>query len=155
MNTKKLDRLVMELTHTKADKRRQAAEGLSEADQRAIYPLIRALRDPDAGVQDAAMRSLTGIGGEITAYMVMPLLREDSYLRNTAMIIIKEIGPASVPLLYPLMKDKDDDIRKFSIDLLTEIQFDVDPDFILPLLKDPIAIVRASAAMAMGLLNYP
>ena len=46
--------------------RRNAAEGLAEADERAIYPLIRLLRDESTGVQDAAMRSLIAIGGEVT-----------------------------------------------------------------------------------------
>ena len=72
--------------------RRWAAEALADCDVGAIYPLIKALKDPNTGVQDAARRSLIAIGGELTAYMTIPLLREDAYLRNTSRIIIKQIG---------------------------------------------------------------
>ena len=166
-------------------------ESLSAADERAIYPLIKMLRDVNPGVQDAAMRSLISIGvdrpdfnyspaekggipetvkeevtypgrgkylpslqGEVVAYMVLPLLREDSYLRNTALIILKEIGQLSVPLLNPLLQDKDDDVRKFCLDLLADIKTAVSPEKILPLLKDPNANVRASAAQAISALQF-
>lgn len=154
MQNRKLQRLLQDLAHADASKRRNAAEALADADERAVYPLLRALRDENHGVQDAAMRSLIAIGGETVAYMVLPLLREDSYLRNTAMIMLRDIGPVTVPFLYPLLNDKDDDVRKFSIDLMIDIQFDVDAQKIVPMLKDPNANVRASAAKALGLLGY-
>ncbi|MBI5639181.1 MAG: HEAT repeat domain-containing protein [Nitrospirae bacterium] len=147
-------KLIKDLSHHDSAKRRGAAENLSGTDERAVYPLIRAMRDESAGVQDAAMRSLINLGGEITAYMVLPLLREDSYLRNTAMLILREIGAESVPLLYPLLKDKDDDIRKFAIDLLATIRDGVEAERLLPLIHDPNANVRASAAKAVGVLGY-
>lgn len=148
----RLPRLLKEITHEDISKRRTAAELLSAGDERAVYPLLKALRDENPGVQDAAMRSLISIGGEVTAYMVIPLLREDSYLRNTAIIILREIGAPSVPLLYSLLRDKDDDVRKFALDLLIDINQDVDADQILPLLRDPNQNARASAAKAVGVV---
>ena len=134
--------------------RRKAAEDLAEGDERGIYPLIRALSDENTGVQDAAMRALISLGGEVVAYMALPLLRENSYLRNTGLIILRQLGSVSVPLLYPLFKDKDDDVRKFAIDLLSEIQSGVDPALIVPILADSNANVRAAAAKALGELGY-
>jgi len=134
--------------------RRKAAEDLSEGDERGIYPLIKALSDENTGVQDAAMRALISLGGEIVAYMALPLLRENSYLRNTGLIILRQLGSVSVPLLYPLFKDKDDDVRKFAIDLLSEIQSGVNPALIVPTLTDTNANVRAAAAKALGELGY-
>jgi HEAT repeat protein len=154
IQSRALTRLIKDLLHPDASKRRSAAEELSQTDERAVYPLIKALRDENPGVQDAAMRSLISIGGETTVYMVLPLLREDSYLRNTAIIILKDIGAAAVPLLYPLLKDKDEDIRKFSVDLLMDIREGVSPEKISPLLHDPNPNVRASAAKAAGALGY-
>ncbi len=117
--------------------------------------MIKALRDDNPGVQDAAMRSLINIGGEITAYMVLPLLRDEAYLRNTAMIILKEIGPASVQLLKPLLRDKDDDVRKFAVDLICEIkECDYPKELTGILQNDPNPNVRASAAKAIGILHY-
>ncbi|MCX7913357.1 MAG: HEAT repeat domain-containing protein [Thermodesulfovibrionales bacterium] len=152
---KKLLKHIRDLSDSNEIKRRSAAEALSTGDERAIYPLIKALRDTNAGVQDAAMRSLIAIGGETTAYMVLPLLREDAFLRNTAMIILKEIGRETVPLLRNLLRDKDDDIRKFAIDLLIEINHCDYLDDLINILKyDKNANVRASAAKALGVFKY-
>ncbi|MBI3592155.1 MAG: HEAT repeat domain-containing protein, partial [Nitrospirae bacterium] len=100
------------------------------------------------------MRTIIKIGGEVAAYMVAPLLRENTYLRNTALIILTELGKFAVPLLYPLLKDKDDDVRKFAIDLLAEIKDGVEPSAIIPSLSDPNVNVRAAAARAFGMLRY-
>lgn len=155
MHTKKIENLIKQLSDPDASKRRRSAEDLSEADERAIYPLIKALKDPNPGVQDAAMRSLISIGGEVAAYMVIPLLREDSYLRNTAMLILKGIGLPVIPLLYPLLQDKDRDVRKFAVDLICEAGHCEYPEEIAKLLEiDPDPNVRASAAKAIGILNY-
>lgn len=128
---------------------------MSGGDERALYPLIKALKDENTGVQDAAMQSLIAIGSEVTAYMVIPLLREDAFLRNTALIILKEIGRKAVPLLNILFGDKDDDVRKFAVDLVCEIGHCEHPDTIARMLiEDTNPNVRASAAKAIGFLNY-
>jgi HEAT repeat protein len=149
-----IKKLIGKLSTGQPAVRRKAAEDLAEGDERGIYPLIKALSDENTGVQDAAMRSLISLGGDVVAYMILPLLRENSYLRNTGLIILKQLGAVSVPLLYPLLKDKDHDIRKFAIDLLSEIQEGVDPSHIVPSLEDPNANVRAAAAKALGDLGW-
>ncbi|MFO0752714.1 MAG: HEAT repeat domain-containing protein [Thermodesulfovibrionales bacterium] len=151
---KNIKKIIQNLGSDDPSVRRRAAEALREGDERAIYPLVKALSDENAGVQDAAMRSLIAVGGEVTVYMVLPLLRSTTLLRNTALIILKELGEVSVPLLYSLLKDKDEDIRKFALDLFGEIKREVDPSRVVPLLKDPNANVRASAAKTLGVLEY-
>ncbi len=145
-------RYIRELLHQDPSRRRRAAEALGQGDERAIYPLLKALRDENPGVQEAAGRSLSAIGGEVVAYMVLPLLRDNPLLRNTAILIIREIGRPAVPLLYPLLNDKDDDVRKFCVELLSDIAESVTPAAIVPLLNDPNQNVRASAAKALGML---
>lgn len=152
--TRNIKMLVHKLSDKDSSVRRRAAEDLAEGDERAIYPLIKALSDENAGVQDAAMRSIIAIGGETAAYMVLPLLREGSYLRNTALIILTALGEVPVPLLYPLLKDKDEDVRKFAVDLLGDIKSGVNASVIVPLLQDPDANVRTAAARAIGSLGY-
>jgi len=155
MHTNRLNKLLRDLDSDDASKRRYAAEAMTEGDERVIYPLIKALRDENFGVQDAAMRSLMEIKKESTAYMILPLLREDSFLRNTAIIILKEIGNIAVPLFRILLKDKDDDVRKFILDLIYEIEYCDYPDEIVTMLADDSnANVRASAAKALGKLKY-
>ena len=149
-----IKKVIEKLSAGEPSVRRKAAEDLAEGDERGIYPLIKALSDENTGVQDAAMRSLIAFGGEIVAYMVLPLLRESSYLRNTGLIILKQLGAVSVSLLYPLLKDKDHDVRKFAIDLLSEIRTDVDASQIVRSLEDENANVRAAAAKALGDLGH-
>jgi len=155
MHKARLNKLQSNLTHIDPAMRRSAAEGLAEGDERAIYPLIKALRDENFGVQDAAMRSLMSIKNETTAYMILPLLRESALLRNTALIILKEMGKIAVPLLYILLDDRDDDVRKFSLDLIHDIQYCNYPEKIVELLTgDHNVNVRAAAAKTLGTLQY-
>ena len=154
MQTEDITRLIQDLSQPDPAERRSAAETLASADERALYPLIRALRDENAGVQDAAMRSLVAIGGEPAAYMTLPLLREGPLLRNTARIILKQIGTPAVPLLHPLLADKDDDVRTFAVDLIADIGSCEYPEELLRLLRaDPNQNVRSSAALAIGALG--
>jgi HEAT repeat protein len=155
ISTEELSAALQKLTDPDPGERRIAAEMLSEADERALYPLISALRDENPGVQDAAMRSIISIGGEVTAYMALPLLRESPFLRNTARIILRQIGQASVPLLRPLLTDKDDDVRTFAVDLISDIGWCDYPAEIARLLEaDPNQNVRASAARAISILGF-
>ena len=143
------------LSFPDAYERRLAAEALGETDERALYPLIKVLRDENPGVQDAAMRAIINIGGEVAAYMALPLLREDAFLRNTGRIILKAIGVPASPLLRHLFKDKDDDIRIFALDLIAEIRdCDYPEDIVTLLSSDPNPNVRSSAARSLGRLGY-
>jgi len=155
VNTAKLSGLLKKLGHRDASKRRAAADALAEGDERAVYPLIKALKDENYGVQDAVINSLTKIKKEATAYMVLPLLREESFLRNTAMIILREMGQIAAPLLPILLKDKDDDIRKFALDIIHDIQYCNYPGNLIEMLtNDPNPNVRAAAAKTLGALQY-
>lgn len=147
-------RIGKNLASPDAGKRRSAVEALSLGDERAIYPLIKALRDSHPGVQDAAMHSLVSIGGEVAAWMVLPLLREDPFLRNAAMVILKEIGTDAVSHLPPLLKDKDDDVRKFAIELIADAGGrHLEKALCERLSGDRNPNVRAAAAKALGTLD--
>ncbi|MBF0338143.1 MAG: HEAT repeat domain-containing protein [Nitrospirae bacterium] len=153
LQTKKLYSLIRKLGGTDASDRRAAATMLSDGDERAIYPLIRALSDTNAAVQDAAMQALIKIGGEVVAYMTIPVLRRGPAQRNAALVILRELGKVTVPFLYNLLLDKDEDIRKFALDLMGDIKTDVDIDKVLPLLRDVNPNVRAAACRTLGLLG--
>lgn len=154
MKARTIEKYLEKLKSPDATVRHEAAEALAEADDRAIYPLINALRDENAGVQDAAMRSLINIGGEVTAYMLLPLLREEAYLRNTAIIILQQLKEATVKVLKPLLMDRDDDIRKFALDIISNIgHCDYEDEVIQLLRKDPNPNVRGAAAKTIKSLE--
>ncbi len=155
MPNEELATIIQNLSDTDPSMRRTAAEALSNADERAIYPLILLLYDDNAGVQDSAIRSLVAIGGKVTAYMALPLLREGPLVRNAARLILRQIGHPSVTFLRSLLRDKDDDIRTFAVDLIAEIGSCDYADEIARLLEtDPNPNVRASAARTLGALDY-
>ncbi|MCL1925777.1 MAG: HEAT repeat domain-containing protein [Syntrophorhabdaceae bacterium] len=151
IKTKISSRVLKSLSSSDASKRRAAADSLANGDVRAVYPLIQALKDPHPGVQEAAASSLISIGGEVTAWMVLPLLREEALLSNMAMVILREIGPATLRHLSPLLRDKDDDIRKFAIELVADLGGREYMDKLVERLKwDLNPNVRAVAAKALG-----
>ncbi len=165
---KNIKKLIFKLLNDEdPSERRYAAEELTYFDERAVYPLIKALKDESPAVQDAATQALIAIGtsldedrfssnpGELVTYMVIPLLREEeAYIRNTALLILTEIGNKAPFLIYQLLKDKDPDVRKFGLDLIADIKSGFDGEKVIPLLKDPNANVRAAAARAIGELRY-
>ncbi|MCG6551482.1 MAG: HEAT repeat domain-containing protein [Candidatus Magnetominusculus sp. LBB02] len=122
-------------------------------DARALYPLIKMLSDGSPAVVEAAMQSILKIGGEAAAYMLIPVLRKGASERNAALLLLKELGASAVPLLYSLLDDRDENMRKFALDLLGDIAAGVETDKILPALKDPNTNVRAAACRALGLLR--
>lgn len=164
---KNIKKLIFKLLNDEdPSERRYSAEELVNYDERVIYPLIKALRDENTAVQEAATQSLITIGtsederfltnpGEIVTYMVIPLLREDeAYIRNIALLILTEIGNRAPHLIYQLLKDKDPDVRKFALDLVADIKSGFEGVKIISLLKDSNANVRATAARAIGELKY-
>ncbi|MBF0553402.1 MAG: HEAT repeat domain-containing protein [Nitrospirae bacterium] len=150
---KKYDKLILDISHPDISRRRHAATMLGQTNERALYPLIKMMSDDSPAVVDAAMQSILHIGGEAAAYMLIPVLRKDAGQRNAAFLLLKGLGASTVPLLYDLLYDKDDDMRKFALDLLGDIAVGAEADKILPALKDPNANVRAAACRALGLLK--
>lgn len=149
-----LTRLIEDLGHPDPSERRAAAEALGRAGESAIDPLIRALRDENPGVQDAAIRSLIAVGGEATASKLLPLLYEGSYFRSIGLVIFKEIGPAAVAPLCGLLEDDRDDIRAFGVNLIGEIgTCDCSGPIITLLASDPGPNVRTAAARCLGILR--
>src|SRR5512140_1606033 len=154
ISTEELTAHLEKLNASDAGERRAAAEALAYSDERAIYPLIKTLRDDNTGVQDAAMRSLVSIGGEVAAYMALPLLREGPFLRNAGRVILRQLGKPSIPLLRTLLTDKDDDIRTFAADLIGDIGWcDYAGEIAQLLGNDPNQNTRASAARTLGILG--
>ncbi|MBC8550884.1 MAG: HEAT repeat domain-containing protein, partial [Candidatus Brocadiales bacterium] len=73
----------------------------------------------------------------------------------TALIILKEMGETAVPLLSILLNDRDDDVRKFAIDLIHDIQYcDYPEKLVVMLIEDTNVNVRAAAAKTLGALQY-
>ncbi len=151
MNRRSVKKLIEELKSPEFSKRKKAIQLLGEADERAVYPLIKTLSDPHPAIYEAAINSLIKIGGECTAYMMLPLLRMDTRLKNAAMLVLKKIGTWEI--IKILLEDKDPYMRMFGLNVISENTPDEACSYIKNLLKDPSANVRAAACISVAKLK--
>src|SRR5262249_12299808 len=89
-----------------------------------IQVLLRALKDPDAGIQLEALKGLAQIGQPAVAGLLETLGDDDLDLRNRILLALGKIGPAAheaVPLLLELLTDEHLDLRESALQALERI----------------------------------
>ncbi len=134
------------------DARRAACESASEIKGAEFIPeLVNALYDSSLGVREAALNALISIGGRRVAEAVAPLLRSnDPSIRNMGVEIIQLIGAEALPVLSSLLNDPDDDVVKFSVDILANMKEERAVDVLMTLTNHANANVRAAVAVCLG-----
>lgn len=144
-------------THPDAELRRQSAEMLisgGELGRESIIALAKGLTDSDLGVKDICGRALSSSVGEnalIAAECIAPLITDNNIeIRNLAGDILLSLRENSIPALLPFLQDKDEDNRKFALDILGLIAGDEILGDVFPLLFDEDANVKCSAVDAIG-----
>jgi len=132
--------------------RRYAAEDLGDSDDAgAVGPLVGALSDSSPAVREAAMDSLTRIGGEPVVHAVLPALGSENVpLRNAACFLLGELGEIAVGPLAKLLDDQDKDVRLLAIDTLARIGSGSAETTLVRALEDADVNVAAAAAGALG-----
>lgn len=132
--------------------RRDACSAAAQRSVAALIPdLVSALSDKDLGVKEAALNSLITIGGEEVAEALVPLLRsDDASLRNMAIEILSHTGPQTAKVISRLLKDKDEDVIKFAVDIIAGLKDAGFVEEVGPLIKHRNANIRASAALCLG-----
>ena len=157
--------------------RREAVITLGEmGDERCVEPLVRALRDGDWQVREVAIEALGLVGSpaveqlvrmlrdwDIRKYAIRALgkirdervldplisqLRSDEFHLD-AMEALVELGQPSVENLVPLLKDKDEQIRKRAVIVLGRIKDSGVLEPLMEMLKDSDWFTRLSAAAAI------
>jgi HEAT repeat protein len=88
-----------------------AAEALSKiGDERAVEPLVAALKDEDGGVRKAVAEALGQIG-DVRAVEPLIAALKDVGVRKAAVEALVEIGAPAVKLLSTVLRDKDPNVR--------------------------------------------
>jgi HEAT repeat protein len=146
------ERLIADLCSPDENTRRYAAEDLGDSDDAgAVGPLVGALSDSSPAVREAAMDSLTRIGGEPVVRAVLPALGSEHVpLRNAACFLLGELGETAVGPLAELLDDRNKDVRLFAIDTLARIGSRSAETAIVRALEDAEVNVAAAAAGALG-----
>jgi HEAT repeat protein len=157
--------------------RREAVITLGEmGDERCVEPLVRALRDGDWQVREVAIESLGMVGSpavemlirmlrdwDIRKYAIRALgkIRDErvldplvGQLRNDefhldAMDALVGLGQPAVEKLIPLLKDKEEQVRKRAVIVLGAIKDSGVLDPLIEMLKDPDWFTRLSTAAAL------
>jgi HEAT repeat protein len=121
--------------------------------QRAVGPLVRALRDREAEVRVAAARSLGRLGAVEAVAPLAETLVDGAVPRTLAGQALLEIGPAGLPSLSALMQHEEFAVRAVSTELVGLLGGASQGAAVLERLRDASAAVRASAAGALGRLG--
>lgn len=132
--------------------RRDACEIIcGERSVEYVPGLIEVLKDEHPGAREAALNALISIGGVPVAEAVAPLLRlEDVALRNIGIEILQQIGPDSLGVIGGLLKDSDDDVVKFGVDILASMKQEKAIELLSSLSGHRNPNVRASVALCLG-----
>ena len=147
-----LEKLLSDLTSDCEESRCFAAEDLRDyPERRVVEALVRVIEDPAAGVRDCAIQSLVTIGNDDVISNCVELLSSESPLaRNTACTILAQIGKAAIPALLPLLAPTNEDVRKFTIDILGEIRASESSDALIPLLEKSSSNITAAVSEALA-----
>lgn len=149
------------INSTDADERRIAAESIIDAgefDQQIISTFVDCLSDSDKGVADSCIRGLQNVPDELkkfTSQKLSELLKSNNIsVRNAASDLLISYGSEAVSSLVNLLKEKDDDAKKFAIDILGLISDASTLDEMLELIKDKDPNIAVSAVEAVGNIFY-
>lgn len=132
--------------------RRDACYAVSDSrDDSHIPDLVGVLKDENPGVKEAALNALISIGGRGVAEAVCPMLRlEDVSLRNVAIEILQQVGSEGLDILTSMLKDPDDDVVKFAVDIIAGIKEAEGVKLLGPLVRHRNPNVRGSVAVCLG-----
>ncbi|MEO0031696.1 MAG: lyase HEAT-like repeat [Pseudomonadota bacterium] len=140
------------LDHPDAPMRRRAVQALS-GDPASVDTLIAVIRDDaDNMVRQAAFVALAGLNTGPAAQGVAALLSEaDPALRNGALETLAAMPEHAAPLLEPLGRHDDPDVRIFAVLLAGELDYAATADWLLDLgARERDANVCSNLAEALG-----
>jgi HEAT repeat protein len=119
---------------------------------KAVDPLIRALKDSDYFVRQNAAEALGKIGSDkVVGALIRALKDSDSYMRRNAAEALGKIGSdKAVDSLILGLKDSDDFVRRKAAEALIKIGSDKAVDPLILALKDSDGYMRWNATEALG-----
>ncbi len=130
----------------------------------AVQPLINALRDPSPSVVCNACLGLyvlklpeipPGPLGEVALHHTDPDARCNAALALSALASLPGKADEVRPFLKKLLKSEDARVRVHALRGFLRISRTEDLPYLLPLLKDPVPLVRSAAVLAVGHVGGP
>jgi HEAT repeat protein len=134
--------------------RLQAVRSLGgSGDQRFLGPLVEAMGDPSWRVRKEAADALLQFDSEKAVELLLPGLRDGTNAgrRNSVVEVLIRFGSEVVPLISGLLKDDDQDVRKFVVDILGGINAPEVVPLLIGALEDEDENVVAASVEYLGL----
>lgn len=152
--TEELQTIREQLGATSEESRRQAVSAMSSYQLEDVKKLVLlALGDESWRVRKEAADLLLAMNvppdmaGELIALLSA---HDNAGLRNSAVEVLTRMGKDALPALQRHTRDKDQDVRKFVLDIMGDIGFPSSVPFLVEALGDPDPNVSASAAENIG-----
>ncbi len=132
--------------------RSEARSALCTIGEKAVEPLITALKDEDANVRSEAAGALRSIGDERAIEPLIATLNdEDAHVRFCAALYLGSIGDErAVEPLIAALNDEEASVRESAAKALGDIGDERAIEPLIAALNDEEARVRKSAARALG-----
>jgi HEAT repeat protein len=126
-------------------------------EEKDIPGLIRALRNPDMGIQYEAAEALGQLRDPAAVQPLMEVLTDDQYsgTRWKAAEALAQIGTPAVDPLIAVLSHPDEDVRWKAAIALGEIGDTRAIGPLIELLRDEDRFVKGRAAYALGLIGSP
>ena len=140
-----------------SDVRRWAIYDLEQfAPEITIEYLVRGVADEHRAVREAAAEVLASVPSEICLRPLTPLLGSHRIeIRNLVATVVAKFGDAAVEYLLEALEYDNEDVRKFSVDILGLAQSDRAVKGLAKALHDPVENVGVAAAEALGKIQSP
>ncbi len=154
---KELDAIVANLDHEDSDVRRWAVYDLGQFPAETIIEhLVRGAEDKHRAVREAAAEVIASVPAEFCLRPLTPLLGSPRIeVRNLVATIIAKFGGAAVEYLIEALEHENEDVRKFSADILGLARSDRAIEYLAKALYDSVENVGISAAEALGKIRSP
>lgn len=148
-----LENIVERLSAEDSDERRRAVYELEgQETEQILSHLVRAIQDENRAVREAASEILETLPAEHCAAQLTPLLGSERIeVRNVTAAVLVRYGESAVKELIEALRDENEDVRKFSADILGLARNpEAVPELCRTSLEDDVATVAVSAVEALG-----
>ena len=151
------DKIVADLGADESDARRWAIYDLEKFPPEMIVDhLVAGTRDEHRAVREAASEVLENVPSDLCLPLLTPLLGDKRIeVRNLVAALISKFGDGAVRYLIAALKVDDEDVRKFSADILGLAHSSDAVEGLAKAIYDPVFNVGVSAAEALGKIKSP
>ena len=118
-----IETLKKQLNNPDPKVRRWAARDLVQYNEASVALADQLLKEKEASVREVIISSLIKIADEAAITVLVECLRsDDAFLRNEAIEALKQLPNEVAPHIERLLKDKDKDIRIFTVNILESMR---------------------------------